>query len=61
MGLIGKLLKTTIDIATLPVSVVADTITMGGELTDRSEPYIMQHLKAIGKDAIETIEEIEKI
>lgn len=61
MGLIGKLLKTTIDIITLPVSVVVDTITIGGELTDRDEPYTMQHLKAIGKDAIETIEEIEKI
>ena len=61
MGLICKLLKTTIDIATLPVSVVTDTITMGGELTDREEPYTMQHLKAIGKDTIETIEEIEKI
>lgn len=39
MGLIGKLLKTTIDIATLPVSVIADTITMGGELIDRDESY----------------------
>lgn len=61
MGLIGKFLKTTIDIAMLPVSAVADVITMGGELTDRSEPYTVQHIKGIAVDIAETIDEIEKL
>jgi len=34
-----KLLKATVGVATLPVDIVADVITMGGALTDQPEPY----------------------
>ena len=64
MGLFGSLLKTAIDVVSIPVSVVVDVATLGGELTDH-EPYTQQHLRAITKDVVdvgvETIKIVKKI
>jgi len=45
-GLVGAAVKTAV---VLPVSVIADVATLGGELTDRHKPYTSDALKGIGK------------
>lgn len=45
-GFVGAVVKTAV---VLPVSVVADVATLGGELTDRKKPYTSDALKGIGK------------
>lgn len=34
MGLFGSLLKLTVDVATTPVAIVKDVVTLGGSITD---------------------------
>ena len=38
-GLLESLAKAAVGVVTLPVTVVADVITLGGSLTDKDEPY----------------------
>ena len=38
-GLLESLAKAAVGVVTLPVTVVADVITLGGALTDKDEPY----------------------
>ena len=61
MSIFGKLLKTAVDVATLPASVALDVLTMGGEMTDRNEPYTQQHLRAVGKDISKVSDELDKL
>lgn len=42
-----KTVKLAANVATLPVSVAADLVTMGGALTDRDEPYTAEHAKRV--------------
>ena len=48
-----NLLKAVVGVATLPVDVIADVVTMGGALTDKPEPYTAkkasQIVRAISK------------
>jgi len=37
--ILNSLVKTAVNVATLPVSVAADVVTLGGALTDKEEPY----------------------
>lgn len=53
MGLLGKLLKTAIDVATIPVDVAKDVITMGGTLTDKNRPYTSEKLRRLNYDVEE--------
>lgn len=50
MGIFGTLFQTTLDIAKLPVSLVKDAITMGGELTDSGESATIKNLEDIKED-----------
>lgn len=43
MGLFGKLLKTTIDIATTPIDVVKDVATLGGAITDEESALVKKN------------------
>lgn len=61
MGLLGKLLKTTIDIATLPIDVTKDVVTLGGTLTDKSKPYTAHKFERLGDDAEELRNTIDKL
>jgi hypothetical protein len=61
MGLLGKLIKTTINVATLPVSIVADVVTMGGAVNERDEPYTISHVKCVAGSIVEVLEEAEKL
>jgi hypothetical protein len=39
-GMFEGLVKAAVGVATLPVDIVADVVTLGGSLTDRDKPYI---------------------
>lgn len=54
----GKLISTVVDVATLPVSVAVDAVTLGGALVDRDEPYTVSKTKRIGKEAGKVIEKL---
>ena len=41
-NILTGLTKAVVGVATLPVDVVADVVTLGGTLTDRDEPYTMR-------------------
>ena len=61
MSIIGKLIKTAVDVVTLPISVVADIVTLAGAITERDEPYTLQHGKAVLKDVMDVVDEAEKL
>lgn len=52
MSLFGKIVRTAINTAVLPVAVVKDVVTLGGVSTDNGESYIVGQLKKI-KDETE--------
>lgn len=61
MSILGSLLKTVIDTATLPVDVAKDVVTMGGAMTERQEPYTVSKLKKIDQDLGEVADDAEKL
>ena len=61
MSIIGKLIKTAVDVVTLPISVVADIATLAGAITERDEPYTLSHGKTIINDVVDVIDEAEKL
>ena len=38
-GMLESLAKAAVAVVTVPVSVVADVVTLGGALTDKDQPY----------------------
>ncbi len=50
MGLLGGLLKTGIHLATTPIDLLKDAATLGGELTDQSEPYTFKKARKLRDD-----------
>jgi hypothetical protein len=38
-GMLESLAKAAVAVVTVPVAVVADVVTLGGSLTDKSQPY----------------------
>lgn len=53
LNLAESLLRAGVAVVRLPVAVVADTITMGGALTDRDESYTA----SAAKDLVENLED----
>jgi hypothetical protein len=51
MGLFGKIVATVVNVATLPVAVAQDIVTLGGVATDRRRPYIVEKLQQIKDEA----------
>ncbi len=45
-----KLFKTLFDIATLPVEVAKDIITLGGVVTERKKTYTQERLEKLDND-----------
>jgi hypothetical protein len=43
-GMFESLAKAATAVVTVPVAVVADTITLGGALTDKNKPYTAEAL-----------------
>ncbi|WP_160330132.1 hypothetical protein [Rhizobium altiplani] len=50
-----RLIKAAVDVATIPVSVAVDVVTLGGALIDRPEPYTVSKAKRLVKDAGEVV------
>ena len=42
--------KAVVNVATLPVSVAADVVTMGGALTDKDKPYTAENISDLVKN-----------
>lgn len=53
MGLFGALVKTVVNVATLPVDVVKDVVTMGGDAIDGGKTYTQKKLEKIKEEADE--------
>ncbi len=52
MGLFGKVVATVINVATIPIAVVKDVVTLGGVSTKGEfAPYIADKLKQIKDEA----------
>lgn len=50
MGLFGSLTKTVFDVATSPIEVVKDVVTLGGCTQGETETYLEKRLKKIDGD-----------
>jgi len=50
MGLFGKLVATAVNVATLPVAVAKDVVTLGGTMTDQ-QSAILKNLQKIKDEA----------
>ena len=49
MGLFGKITQGIIDVATTPIDIVKDVVTLGGASTEQKEPYTSQKMKKLKK------------
>lgn len=45
-----NLLKAAVGVVTLPVEIIADSVTLGGAMTDKDEPYTASKLRQIKKN-----------
>jgi hypothetical protein len=55
MGLFGQIVRTVVNVATLPVAVTKDVFTLGGVATEQDEPYVVQKLQQIKDEASEEL------
>lgn len=53
MGLFGALVKTVVNVATLPVAVVKDVVSLGGSIDNNGRPHLADHLQKIKDEADE--------
>jgi len=60
MGFFGKLLKTTIDIATMPIDIVKDVATLGGLIIDE-ESALAKKARRLKRDVEEMRNEADKL
>lgn len=51
MGLFGKLVATAINVATLPVAVAKDVVTLGGVSTHSGRSAVIEKLQQIKDEA----------
>ncbi len=55
---VEKAARLAANVVTLPVSMAADVVTFGGELTDRRKSYTESKLKRIGRDASDVLDDV---
>ncbi len=53
MKIFGQLVRTVVNVATLPVAVAKDVFTLGGIATENGQPYTIEKLKQIKDEASE--------
>lgn len=51
MSLFGRIVRTAVNVAVLPVAVVKDVVTIGGTLNDKRKPYTTKQLERIKDEA----------
>jgi hypothetical protein len=56
--MLSKIFNAAVDLATLPVSVAVDAVTLGGALIDRPEPYTVTKVKRLGKEVVQVVERL---
>lgn len=61
MGLLGRLIKTTIHTVTAPIEIAKDVVTLGGLCTGQDQSYTEKRLKQIAKDGTEVVKELEDL
>ena len=49
-GMLESLTKAALGVVTVPLAVVADVVTLGGVLTDKSEPYTAEAVSDVVKN-----------
>lgn len=52
-----KLLKSVVAVALMPVTIVADCVTLGGVLVDEDETFTGRAVKAAAKNFTEALED----
>jgi hypothetical protein len=57
MGLFGAIVRTVVNVATLPVDIAKDVITLGGAASEQDKPYTVQKLEKIKREADEDDDE----
>jgi len=50
MSILGNILGTIIDTASLPVAIIKDATTLGGVLTDRDKTYTQEKAEDVKED-----------
>jgi hypothetical protein len=53
MKLFGQLIRTAVNVATLPIAVAKDVVTLGGVATEQGKPYTAQALAKLAEDSKE--------
>ena len=53
MKLFGQLIRTVVNVVTLPVAVVADVVTLGGTMNEHGKPYTAEALQKLKDEAEE--------
>lgn len=53
------ILKTLVDVATIPVAVAADIVTLGGVMTDRDNTYTGDNLRAVASDIVKLYDNLD--
>lgn len=56
MGIFGAIVRTAVNVATTPLAVVKDVVTLGGELTDE-ESATKQHIEKLKREADEDFDD----
>jgi hypothetical protein len=51
MKLFGQVVRTAVNVITLPVAIIKDISTLGGIATEQPEPYTVQKLKQLKDEA----------
>ena len=51
MKLFGQIVRTAVNMATLPVAVLKDAATLGGVATGKRTPYTVDALKTLKEEA----------
>jgi len=51
MSLFGKIVKTAVNVAVLPIAIMKDVYTLGGTVTEQDKPYTAQQLEKIKEEA----------
>ena len=53
MKLFGQVIRTFVNVITLPVAIAEDVLTLGGTLTDHDTSYTIEKLQEIKEEADE--------
>lgn len=61
MSIFGKLLKTALDVATVPVAIVKDVATLGGSVNDHGSTYTGDKLRQLERDGEEVRDELDNL